>query len=154
MDSRRRDFLTRAGAVGLGLAAAALPARRAAAQEGYRRISPTEELMRHHGVVHRLMAVYDECARRLDAGEELPAGVVINAGAVADEFVESFHEGLEEQFVYPVFMEAGSRQELVATLVRQHAVGQRLTARTIYLAGQSESSPEELGRICAAYARM
>ncbi len=154
MNKRRRDFLTKAGAVGLGLAAAALPARRAAAEEGYRRITPTEELMRHHGVINRLMGIYEECARRLDAGEELPAGTVINAAAVADEFVESFHEALEEQFVYPVFMEASSHRELVATLVRQHAVGRRLIARTIGMAGRDEPAPEELSGICTAYARM
>ena len=40
------------------------------------KVPPTEDLMREHGVLRRIMLVYDEIARRLKQGEEFPLASV------------------------------------------------------------------------------
>ncbi|MFO7957718.1 MAG: hemerythrin domain-containing protein [Candidatus Brocadiia bacterium] len=118
----------------------------------------TEKLMREHGLIQRLMNVYQECADRLAVGEDLPDGLILNAGALADEFIESYHEEAEQKYVYPVFVEAGRMADLVAVMVRQHAIGRRLSEQTIYQAGQGEQAEPEtrdsLMRTCWRYSRM
>jgi hemerythrin-like domain-containing protein len=121
-------------------------------------VTATEELMREHGVVHRLMTVYQECADRLARGQETPPGALINAGVVVDDFVESYHEGIEEEYVFPAFYKAERLTELVGVLRRQHLAGRKLVERTIFLAGNSDLLDPAVRRplvsACRAYARM
>src|SRR5439155_22205785 len=51
-------------------------------------VSPTEDLMREHGVLRRLLFVYGEVARRVDANEELKAEWIGGAATIIREFIE------------------------------------------------------------------
>lgn len=162
MDKNRRRFFTVVGAAGLGAATAAVPGvagqEQAEAEIQAPGVPATEKLMREHGLIQRLMNVYQECADRLAVGEDLPDGLILNAGALADEFIETYHEEAEQKYVYPVFVEAGRMADLVAVMVRQHAIGRRLSEQTIYQAGQGEQAELEtrdsLMRTCWRYSRM
>src|SRR5580765_6251422 len=60
-------------------------------------VGPTEDLMREHGLLQRVLLVYDECARRLETnGEPPPAGVLQAAAKLVREFVHDYHEKMEE----------------------------------------------------------
>jgi hemerythrin-like domain-containing protein len=144
--------------MGLGLAASLPAGGQEKAEATVPGRTATETLMQEHGVIHRLMTVYQECADRLAAGDGIPPGALINAGALADEFVESYHEEMEERYVYPAFIEAGRMAALVTVMIRQHAVGRDLAGRAVFYAGRSDrgkpETREALIATCRSYARM
>jgi len=103
-------------------------------------ISPAEDLMREHGVLNRILLIYDEYLRRLNgnvkpAKQDLDMSVLAKAADVVRHFVEEYHEKLEEDFLFPRFRKAGKLVTLVDTLQEQHLAGRRLTARILELAG-------------------
>jgi hemerythrin-like domain-containing protein len=159
-DLGRRAFLTNAYTAGVGAAvtSSVYLGQAVTTAATARPLPPTEDLMREHGLVHRLMGIFEECADRLAAGGQLPPGAITNTGVLVDEFVEAYHEELEERHVFPVFARAGRMQELVAVLRNQHVVGRRLAERAIFLGGRTpvedEGQRAELARVCATYARM
>jgi hemerythrin-like domain-containing protein len=82
----------------------------------------------------------------------------IHAGAeIIHDFVEAFHEALEEGYVFPMLKRAGLLVSTVDTLLVQHARGRQLTQ--LILAG-SESKPttssntEQVNSAMAAVIRM
>jgi hemerythrin-like domain-containing protein len=118
--SNRRAFLV--GATGLVFAGAAR------ADKDEDEVSPTEDLMREHGLLRRLLLVYDEMIRRSTAGEAMPVDPVARAAHIVRVFVEDYHEADEEQYVFPCFQAAGRELALVEILVRQHRAGRYLTS--------------------------
>ncbi len=125
----RRALLLGAGAAGLavgtgiGVAATEL-AHGGEVSAGL--ASPGEELMVEHGILTRLLLAYRAMADRLREGRPLSGDVVTDAAGVISDYVESFHEGLEEGYVFPRV--APHRPELVRTLLVQHDRGRHLTA--------------------------
>src|SRR5438270_13029327 len=59
-------------------------------------VSPTEDLMREHGVLRRVLLVYGEVLRRFDARADVPADVLAHAATIIREFIEDYHEKDEE----------------------------------------------------------
>lgn len=90
-------------------------------------VSANEDLMREHGVLDRVLLVYEEALRRLDAREELPAVTLVGGADLVRRFIEDYHEKLEEGHLFPRFEKARKLPELVATLRAQHQAGRRLT---------------------------
>jgi hemerythrin-like domain-containing protein len=97
-------------------------------------ISPAEDLMREHGVLRRLLLVYEEALRRLDGKREFPTEHVRTGAGVIRHFIEDYHEKLEEEFVFPRFEKAGKLVDLVGMLRTQHQSGRALTDRILRLA--------------------
>lgn len=95
--------------------------------------SPGEELMTEHGVLKRVLLAYRALSARLADGRPVPSGVVIDAAQIVSSFVESFHEGLEEAYVFPRVQDA--EPDLVRTLLVQHDRGRHLTAAILAAAG-------------------
>ena len=120
---RRRDLLV------AGIALAAFPASGAGkkAKED-QEVSPGEDLMREHGVLNRVLLVYDEGIRRLESGEDGRLDLLAAAAGLIRGFIEGYHEKLEEEFVFPRFRKAKKLVELVDTLQAQHEAGRRVTA--------------------------
>jgi hemerythrin-like domain-containing protein len=132
----RRRFL-RAGALG---AACLAGAGRVGAQEpkpegnGEEDVSPAEDLMREHGVLKRVLLVYDEAIRRLDSGKPLPPEALADSAKIIRTFIEDYHEKLEEDFLFPRFRKANTLTDLVDVLQTQHQAGRRVTDATLRLA--------------------
>ncbi len=121
----RRELLALAPAALLSrLASSTEPPPRAAAPAD---VNATEDLMREHGVLRRVLIVYEEGGRRLAKGDESVAGVLAGAATLVERFVEAYPEILEEQLVFPRFEKHPTLGPLCATLRTQHAVGRRLT---------------------------
>jgi hemerythrin-like domain-containing protein len=100
-------------------------------------VTPVEDLMREHGILRRVLLVYQECDRRLATATEPPPGVLDRAADLVRRFVEDYHERLEEEHVFPRFERAGRLMELVAVLRVQHTRGRGLTDRIRSLATKS-----------------
>lgn len=119
-------------ALGLGVVLLGCGAARSAHDEKNEHedddVAPPEDLMREHGALNRILLVYEESARRIEAGAALPPDALANAAGIIRRFVEDYHEKLEEDFLFPRFEKAGKLVDLVATLRKQHQAGRRLTA--------------------------
>jgi hemerythrin-like domain-containing protein len=131
----RRGFLASAsaGALLAGCARgshAEPPARAEPADE----VTPAEDLMREHGVLRRVMYLYDDAARRLDTTEEVPLDALAGGAAIIRRVIEDYHERIEEEFVFPRFEQAGKLVPLVTTLRKQHQTGRVLTGQITSLA--------------------
>jgi hemerythrin-like domain-containing protein len=96
-------------------------------------VSPAEDLMREHGVLKRVLLVYEEAIHRLDAGKELPPEALADAAKIIRSFIEDYHERLEEDFLFPRFRKANTQVDLVDVLLAQHRAGRRLTDATLRL---------------------
>src|SRR5437763_2947095 len=92
-------------------------------------------MMLEHCLLNRLLLVYEECARRLDAKQPAP-GLETAAGIIRD-FIEGYHEKLEEEFLFPRFVKAGQHVALVNTLQKQHAAGRAITAQVLEARGDT-----------------
>jgi hemerythrin-like domain-containing protein len=137
MPSDRRSFLITTGssAVLFSCAGSAhAPDQPAAGGEEADEVTPAEDLMREHGVLRRVMYLYDETSLRLDAQREVPLDALASSAGIVRRVIESYHERLEEELVFPRFEKAGKLADLTATLRRQHVVGRSLTDQVVALA--------------------
>jgi hemerythrin-like domain-containing protein len=94
-------------------------------------VSPAEDLMREHGVLKRVLLVYGEAVRRIEANQDLPPEPIADAASIIRSFVEDYHERLEENFLFPRFRKANTLVDLVDVLQRQHQAGRAVTDITI-----------------------
>src|SRR5436305_4804881 len=155
----RRDLLIGAAATGASVALGCRPSRDASSPAAAREVkhddvSPTEDLMREHGVLQRVLLVYDECARRLEpnAGADAPpAGVLPAAARLVRAFVHDYHEKLEEEAVFPRCEHDLVHVALIRTLRGQHAIGRRMTD---YVEQASLKDKKKLAAALRAFARM
>ena len=160
----RRNFLGVASSVSAGLLvpplALSLPQDVPAAdqQRSAAKISPAEDLMREHGLLNRILLIYDEHLRRLQAKQPFDGSVLAAAADIVRRFVEDYHEKLEEDFLFPRFRKAGKLVSLVATLQRQHKAGRDLTAQIRELGALATfkyvSDSEKLADALRAFLRM
>jgi hemerythrin-like domain-containing protein len=97
-------------------------------------VTPAEDLMREHGVLRRVMYLYDDAIARLDASRDVPLDALVAAAGIIRHVIEDYHEKLEEDFLFPRFEKAGKLADLTATLRRQHQVGRTLTDQIVALA--------------------
>ena len=131
----RRKFI-RAGGIVIASSAVGATANLFAKEKEKKNeeVSPPEDLMREHGVLKRILLVYGEALRRLDANEDLPPEPLGDSAKIIREFVEDYHEKLEENFLFPRFKKANKLVDLVDVLLQQHQAGRRLTDITMHMA--------------------
>jgi hemerythrin-like domain-containing protein len=159
----RRAFLHGGGVAGTGLF---LPTRMAAErqsagggssggkqkenEEGEEEegVSPPEDLMREHGVLKRVLLVYDEAVRRIEAKEDLPPDAVRDGAGIIRTFIEDYHEKLEEDHLFPRFEKAGRLTDLTTVLRAQHQAGRRVTDEITHLAtAQALKDPQSAAKL-------
>ncbi|PYX05509.1 MAG: hemerythrin domain-containing protein [Acidobacteria bacterium] len=128
-DSSRRLVLRTVPAVGLGLATPALliADKQTERNGGEEEVTPTEDLMREHGLLKRILLIYDEVSGRIDTNKDFPPDTITNSAKIIRSFVEQYHEKLEEDHLFPRFRKSGKLVELVDVLQQQHQAGRRVT---------------------------
>jgi len=140
MKTPRRTFLT--GTASIVTSALVLPFSSLAAQtktpakpapkkkeEAQEDVSTNEDLMREHGVLNRIMLIYDETLRRIQTNEKFDSTIVVKSAGLIKTFIEDYHEKLEEDHIFPRFEQSGKLVELTVNLRAQHAMGRRVTER-------------------------
>ena len=133
----RRVFLVAAAAAGGGACLSGCASAGNQSEEGKLQedeVSPAEDLMREHGVLKRVLLVYREALRCLAASQPLPPEPVADGAHIIRDFIEEYHEKLEEDYLFPRFRRAGKLVELVDILTRQHQAGRQLTDLTLRFA--------------------
>lgn len=154
-DITRRRWLASMPVIGAGLAGGVLPA--APPEEKEEEVAPAEDLMREHGVLKRILLVYDHVRDRIAAGASFPPEAVSKSAGIVRSFIEDYHEKLEEDFLFPRFRKAGKLVDLVDTLAAQHAAGRRVTERVAALAAaglKTDVSRQELSAALHQFVRM
>jgi hemerythrin-like domain-containing protein len=126
----RRSFLSGSAVLVVGCSGA----QHARGGEKEEEVTPAEDLMREHGVLRRVMYLYDEAAMRIEGGREVPLDALASGAGIIRRVIEDYHEKSEENFVFPRFEKAGKLADLTAVLRRQHEVGRALTDQIIALA--------------------
>jgi hemerythrin-like domain-containing protein len=159
--STRRTFLRAglaSGAVVLSVSPALLAADAKKESEQEEEIAPTEDLMREHGVLKRVLLAYGEIVRRLDARKDFPPEALADASEIIRNFIEDYHEKLEEDFLFPRFEKAGKQSDLTRILREQHQAGRWLTDTTLRLAKmkslKDDSDRKQLGDSLRQFIRM
>ena len=97
--------------------------------EGEDDVSTNEDLMREHGVLNRILLIYEEVNHRIAARQEFDPAVVTKSAGLIKSFIEDYHEKLEEDHLFPRFEQAHQLVELTVNLRAQHAMGRRVTER-------------------------
>src|SRR3954464_7521559 len=126
-NNHRRTFLFGAAAIGVTVVSAN-GARLLGAEEVNEKheepeFSAPEDLMREHGLLNRILLVYEEAIRRLRHKEDVSAEIFRKPADLVRTFVEDYHEKLEEKFIFPQFEKHKKLTELVAVLRQQHQAG-------------------------------
>jgi hemerythrin-like domain-containing protein len=138
-------------ASGLLIASAAGPYRAQAAEADHAMdVTPPEDLMREHGVLNRVLLVYEAGLQKFARGEDFDVTLLSRAAAIVHEFIEDYHERNEEQQLFPRFRKAGQMVELVNVLYQQHQAGRRLTDTIIGLVPESRAPGESRSRLIAS----
>jgi hemerythrin-like domain-containing protein len=121
-------------------------------------VGPPEDLMREHGVLKRVLLIYGEALRCLDAKQNFPPEALAEAVGIIRSFVEDYHEKLEEDFVFPRFEKANRLMDLVKVLREQHQAGRRVTDVTMRFANlqslKNESERAQLATSMQQFIRM
>ena len=117
MKSSRRKFI-KAGGIVITASIVGVAGNLVAKEEEKKNneVSPPEDLMREHGVLKRILLVYGEALRRMDAKEDLPPESIAASAKIIRSFVEDYHEKLEENYLFPRFKKANKLVDLVDVL--------------------------------------
>ncbi len=139
----RRRFLRLTGGVAAGIVLPAIPSAVLAAQQQGEEANPVEDLMREHGVLRRMLLIYDEAATRIRDHKELPPGIIADSANIVLRYVHDYHEKLEEEDIFPTFTKAGKLSDLVGVLTAQHVAGRRLTDSILQMTRITTVKPAE-----------
>ncbi len=146
LNSRRHLLVGAAGSLLLSAPALADQRRQATPKKKTAESVPvtaTEDLMREHGVLRRILLVYEAGARRIGQGEDIDPAVFSQAAETMRDFIHDYHEKSEEEHVFPRFKKAGRMVELVDVLLVQHTAGRKLTERILQTAEPSRGNKEQ-----------
>ena len=148
-------FLSGAAVAGVGLLRGAEGEKKG---EKEAEVGPPEDLMREHGVLKRILLIYGEALRRIDAKQDFSPEALAEAAGIIRSFVEDYHEKLEEDFLFPRFEKANQLVDLVKVLRDQHQAGRRVTDVTMRFANlqalRNESERTQLLNSMQQFIRM
>src|SRR5438876_649461 len=163
MENDRRHFLATTAALGIGTLAVSPYQIRGADKDDKKdkpeeEVGATEDLMREHGALNRILLVYEEGLRRLRDKEDVSPDVFHKPAMLVRKFVEEYHEKLEEQFIFPEFEKQKKLVDLVKVLRDQHEAGRKVTEVILRNAVadqfRKEDARKEVVRSCDAFIRM
>jgi hemerythrin-like domain-containing protein len=105
---------------------------------GVEMVSPTEDLMREHGVLDRILLIYEEIIKRMDADQPFSPNSLKRSAEIVRSFIENYHEKLEEEYLFTKFEKAKKMLDLVTTLREQHQQGRILTDYILVHANETD----------------
>jgi len=102
-------------------------------KEEEKEVSPPEDLMQEHGLLNRILLIYDHCKFSLVNGQSFDPAILLNSAGVIRTFVEDYHEKQEEDYLFPRFKKANQLTSLVQILKQQHDAGRAITDQIMRL---------------------
>lgn len=122
-------------------------------------VSATEDLMREHGVLRRLLVVYREGAAKIRQDEHFDARPLVAAANLFRSFGEDYHEQkLEEAHIFPAVRKAvPTAAPMIETLIAQHRRGREINRYLVQQCGAGRIASGMREHVAAAlesFARM
>lgn len=141
----RREFVKKGLIITLtGAASSALLAGcKSEEDEEGQKVSPPEDLMQEHGLLNRILLIYDTCRMHLMNKQSFPKEALANAAGIIRTFVEDYHEKQEEDYLFPRFKKANQLTDLVTILLQQHQAGRRITDQVMQLTKSQTATETE-----------
>ncbi len=160
--SPRRAFIQRTAAfaagsliIGTGLLAAC---KQEDKEEEEDKVTPGEDLMQEHGVLNRVLLIYDHLIGQLDTVADFPPEVLLDSATVIRKFIEDYHEKQEEDFVFPRLIKANRLTGTVNILLQQHQAGRRITEQLMVFgkmpAISADTDRQQVKKLLVAFNRM
>jgi hemerythrin-like domain-containing protein len=100
-------------------------------------VTPPEDLMREHGVLDRILLVYEATIGSFENNESFDPSIISKSAQIIRQFIEDYHELNEQNYLFSRFRQAGTLVDLVNVLYQQHQAGRRLTDTITRLAPTS-----------------
>ena len=114
-----------------------------ASVEGGEEVSPVEYLMREHGVLRRILLIYEELIKRLATNTSFAPKLLKDSALIVQNFIENYHEKLEEDYLFPKLEKREEMKEIVRLLLEQHKRGRLLTSYILDHASSSDIQDKE-----------
>jgi hemerythrin-like domain-containing protein len=156
-DSKKRNLITKTAIAGAAIAGGLILPSVLAAKDNKKsskkdeaEVTPPEDLMREHGVLDRLLLVYEAGLRKFASNEDFDPAIITNAAETVRDFIENYHEKSEEEAVFPRFKKAEKMVPLVDTLLTQHQAGRRVTQTILQSAPGSRKDGDDRKRLVAS----
>jgi hemerythrin-like domain-containing protein len=137
---RRRDFIKTglkiavvSGIAGSGLLSACADSDTSEGQK----VSPPEDLMQEHGVLRRILMIYDNCKMQLLNNQTFLHHAILESAHIIRSFIEDYHEKQEEDYLFPRMTKANQLQGMVQILWIQHKAGRVITDEIMQLCKSS-----------------
>ncbi|WP_245317298.1 hemerythrin domain-containing protein [Bradyrhizobium manausense] len=113
-------------------------------------VTPPEDLMREHGVLDRVLLLYEASIRKFSANEDFDPGLITQSAGIVRDFINNYHEKSEEEHVFPRFRKAGQMTDLVDILLHQHEAGRKVTENILKLAPTSRGNSDDRKQLVGA----
>ena len=113
-------------------------------------VTPPEDLMREHGVLDRVLLLYEAGIRKFTSNEDFDQNLISQSAEVIRDFINDYHEKSEEEHVFPRFKQAGKMTDLVDILLRQHEAGRKVTQTILRLAPSSRTNADDRKQLVGA----
>jgi hemerythrin-like domain-containing protein len=125
----------------------------AGSSESIGEMSAVEDLMREHGLLARILLIYEKEAESVLS---LNVAVLKDAARIIQSFIEEYHEKLEEEYIFPVLAQDADMKKLVETLKAQHKRGREITKAIIQLCGcnQTRHIKKQIQSLLKGFTRM
>lgn len=111
-------------------------------KEEDKEVSPPEDLMQEHGLLKRILLIYDACRGHLMNKESFNVEAIKQSATIIRTFVEDYHEKQEENYLFPRFKKANQLTDLVDVLYQQHQAGRRVTDEIMQLSNTNRTDSE------------
>lgn len=106
----------------------------------------TEDIMKEHGILNRILLIYEEVINRATKHQSFDMQDLVSALSITRLFIEDYHEKIEEEYIFPLFKEH-AKKELIDVLIKQHHQGRSITTLLQNLASQNTLSRKEKNKI-------
>ncbi|GGI23365.1 MULTISPECIES: hemerythrin domain-containing protein [Pedobacter] len=159
-NSNRRNFLEKTLKIAAITGVGGITILSACKEKGdeEKEVSPPEDLMQEHGLLNRVLLIYDTCRIHLTDKKSFPKEALYNSANIIRTFVEDYHEKQEENYLFPRFKKANQLTDLVQTLLAQHNAGRNITSKIMQLgktktlsAGENQNLIQLLGDFNTMY---
>jgi hemerythrin-like domain-containing protein len=122
-----------------------------------KKVSPPEDLMQEHGLLNRILLIYDHCKTQLLNKEAIDVAALSQGAGIIRTFVEDYHEKQEEDYLFPRFKKANQLTDIVETLLQQHNAGRNITEQIMQITKQgslNENDNQKLIDLITAFNTM
>lgn len=132
-DQNRRNFIQRGVEFAVATGLTGITMFGCSEKKEDKEVSPPEDLMQEHGLLNRILLIYDRCKSSLVDKRSFDPAILLNSAGIIRTFVEEYHEKQEENYLFPRFRKANQLTDLVQILKQQHDAGRVITDQLLQL---------------------